>query len=49
MRARYPDAEGFVDRDGVKVNTRDGAAIADVETVKVTALEDAEIVLVDTV
>ena len=42
-------ALGVVEVNGVKVGTRDGAAIADVETVKVTALEDAEIVLVDAV
>ena len=42
-------ALGSVEVNGVKVNTRDGAAIADVETVKITALEDAEIVLVDAV
>lgn len=42
-------ALGAVEVNGVKVNTRDGAAIADVETIKVTALEDAEIVLVDAV
>jgi hypothetical protein len=29
------------------VNTRDGAAIKDVDVLKVTALEDTEIVLVD--
>jgi hypothetical protein len=32
----------------VKANTRDGVAIAEVETISITALEDAEIVLVDT-
>ena len=40
---------GAVEVNGVRVNARDGAAIADVETVKVTALEDSEIVLVDAV
>jgi hypothetical protein len=39
--------EGAVEVDGVRVAPRDGAAIRDVETVRVTALEDAEIVLVD--
>ena len=33
--------------DGVRANARDGLAIADVEILRVTAIEDAEIVLVD--
>jgi redox-sensitive bicupin YhaK (pirin superfamily) len=40
-------AAGAVEIDGVRVNPRDGAAISDVETLRVTALEDAELVLVD--
>ncbi|MBB4617311.1 pirin family protein [Sphingomonas abaci] len=40
-------ATGAVEIEGVRVNARDGAAIADVDTLKVTALEDSEIVLVD--
>ena len=40
-------ATGAVEIDGVRVNARDGAAISKIETVRVTALEDAEIVLVD--
>lgn len=40
-------ATGAVEIDGVRVNARDGAAIKDVETVTVTAIEDSEIVLVD--
>jgi quercetin 2,3-dioxygenase len=40
-------ASGAVEIDGVRVNARDGAAIKDVESLKVTALEDSEIVLVD--
>jgi redox-sensitive bicupin YhaK (pirin superfamily) len=40
-------ATGVVEIDGVRVNARDGAAIGDVETLKVTAIEDSEIVLVD--
>ena len=40
-------AVGAVEVDGVRVNARDGAAITDVETLRVTALEDAEVVLVD--
>ncbi len=42
-------ATGAVEVNGVRVDARDGAAIADVDTVTVTALEDAEIVLVDAV
>ena len=41
-------AKGAVEIDGIAVNARDGAAIKDVETITVTAVEDAEIVLVDT-
>jgi redox-sensitive bicupin YhaK (pirin superfamily) len=40
-------AVGAVDVNGVRVNARDGAAISDEATVKITALEDSEIVLVD--
>ncbi len=40
-------ATGAVDVNGVRVNARDGAAIDKVETLRVTALEDSEIVLVD--
>jgi redox-sensitive bicupin YhaK (pirin superfamily) len=40
-------AKGAVEIDGVRVNARDGAAIEEVETLKVVALEDSEIVLVD--
>jgi len=40
-------ATGAVEVDGVRVNARDGAAIKNVATLKVTALEDSEIVLVD--
>jgi redox-sensitive bicupin YhaK (pirin superfamily) len=41
-------AKGRVSIDGVEVNTRDGAALAGLESLRVTALEDAELVLVDT-
>jgi hypothetical protein len=41
-------AKGRVSIDGVEVNTRDGAALAALDTLRVTALEDAELVLVDT-
>lgn len=46
-RAYLVPATGAVEIDGVRVGTRDGAAIRDVETLRVTALEDTEIVLVD--
>jgi len=46
-RAYLVPAVGAVEVDGVRVNARDGAAIKDVETLRVTALEDAEVVLVD--
>lgn len=42
-------AKGTVEVNGVKLNARDGAAIKDVETLTVTALEESEIVLVDAV
>jgi redox-sensitive bicupin YhaK (pirin superfamily) len=41
-------ATGAIEVNGVKANTRDGVAIAETETISITALEDAEIVLVDT-
>ena len=40
-------AKGKVEVNGVGLNTRDGAAIAEVETIRVTAVEDAEVVMVD--
>ncbi len=40
-------ARGSVDVNGVKAQTRDGLAIADEDVLRVTALEDSEIVLVD--
>ena len=40
-------AKGKVEVNGVAVGARDGAAIREVETVKVTALEDSEVVMVD--
>jgi hypothetical protein len=36
-----------VEVEGVRLNARDGAAITDVRTVEIRAIEDAEIVLVD--
>ena len=40
-------AKGKVEVNGVALETRDGAAITDVPVIKVTAIEDAEVVLVD--
>ncbi len=40
-------AKGTVEVNGVRIEARDGAAIADVEHLGVKALEDAEIILVD--
>jgi hypothetical protein len=40
-------AIGAVEIEGTRVNARDGAAIKDTETLRVTALEDSEVVLVD--
>ena len=40
-------ATGAVTIDDVTVNARDGAAISDLDTIRVTAIEDSEIVLVD--
>jgi len=40
-------AKGKVEVNGVGLNARDGAAITEVETIRVTAVEDAEVVMVD--
>jgi redox-sensitive bicupin YhaK (pirin superfamily) len=40
-------AKGKVEVNGVALDARDGAAITEVETIRVTALEDAEVVMVD--
>jgi redox-sensitive bicupin YhaK (pirin superfamily) len=40
-------AVGAVEVNGVRVNARDGAAITDETKLKITALEDSELVLVD--
>lgn len=47
-RAYLVPATGAVEIDGTRVGTRDGAAIRDVDMLTVTALEDSELVLVDT-
>ena len=46
-RAYLVPARGAVEVNGVRIGTGDGAAIADETALRVTALEDAEIVLVD--
>ena len=40
-------ALGAIEVNGVRLNARDGAAIEDEAAVKITALEDSEIVMVD--
>jgi redox-sensitive bicupin YhaK (pirin superfamily) len=40
-------AVGAVEVNGVRLDARDGAAIADEDVLRITALEDAEVVLVD--
>ena len=40
-------ATGAVEVNGVRVDARDGAAIRDEAQLKITALEDSELVLVD--
>ena len=40
-------AQGSVEVNGVRISTRDGAAISNEKVVKIKALEDSEIVLVD--
>lgn len=46
-KAYLVPATGRVEIDGQAIEARDGAAIADLDEVRVTALEDSEIVLVD--
>lgn len=40
-------SSGSIEVNGVRIGTRDGAAITDEAVLKVKALEDAEIILVD--
>ncbi len=40
-------ATGAVELNGVRIDARDGAAIRDVDVVKITAIENSEIVMVD--
>jgi quercetin 2,3-dioxygenase len=46
-KAYLVPATGAVEIEGQRVNARDGAAISATETLRVTALEDSELVLVD--
>jgi redox-sensitive bicupin YhaK (pirin superfamily) len=46
-RAYLVPATGKVEVNGVVIDTRDGAAIADEDVLRVVALDDAEIILVD--
>jgi redox-sensitive bicupin YhaK (pirin superfamily) len=46
-KAYLVPAVGAVQIDDVRIGARDGAAISDVEVVRITAVEDSEIVLVD--
>ncbi|WP_229792765.1 hypothetical protein [Rhodanobacter panaciterrae] len=39
---------GSVEINGIRLDTRDGAAIRDEKALRITAIEDAELVLVDT-
>ncbi|MCY1434829.1 Quercetin 2,3-dioxygenase [compost metagenome] len=48
-RAYLVPATGKVEVNGITIEARDGAAIADEEVVRVTALEDSEVILVDIV
>jgi redox-sensitive bicupin YhaK (pirin superfamily) len=38
---------GTIDINGVRIQARDGAAIKDVDNVTITAIEDADVVMVD--
>jgi redox-sensitive bicupin YhaK (pirin superfamily) len=46
-KAYLVPATGAVEIEGQRVNARDGAAISDTEMLRVTALEDSEVVMVD--
>jgi redox-sensitive bicupin YhaK (pirin superfamily) len=46
-RAYLVPSSGSVDVNGVRILARDGAAIKDVASVRITAIEDADIVMVD--
>ncbi len=46
-RAYLVPATGAVEIEGTRANARDGVAISDLEVLRVTAIEDSEIVFVD--
>lgn len=46
-KAYLVPATGAIRIDDIQVNARDGAAIKDVDVIRVTAVEDSEIVMVD--
>ena len=46
-KAYLVPATGAIEIDGGRVNARDGAAISDLDIIRVRAIEDSEIVLVD--
>ena len=46
-RAYLVAASGSIEVNGVSAQARDGVAVSDVEVIRVTALEDSEIILVD--
>jgi redox-sensitive bicupin YhaK (pirin superfamily) len=46
-KAYLVPASGAVQVGDVRVNARDGAAISDLDVVRITAIEDSEIVMVD--
>ncbi|MBV6287131.1 pirin family protein [Pseudomonas aegrilactucae] len=46
-RAYLVPAKGVIDVNGVRAQARDGVAVEDEQVLRVTALEDSEIVLVD--
>jgi quercetin 2,3-dioxygenase len=48
-KAYLVPAAGVVEVNGIRVAARDGAAVQDEEVLRIRAIEDAEIVLVDTV
>ena len=46
-KAYLVPATGRVEIDGQRIDARDGAAIGDLDEVRITAIEDSEVVLVD--
>jgi redox-sensitive bicupin YhaK (pirin superfamily) len=48
-KAYLVPAAGVVEVNGVRVAARDGVAVQDEDVLRITAVEDAEIILVDTV